>query len=205
MTIWPNTLPMTTPTYLATALVLVEENESGNAGHHVSTLVHDDDRSGAQSTLHCHESVKIHEHISTYLPRQQWDGGAPRDDSLEVIPTTCTGGKCIVSLEGHQQMTWPTIGDSISEMIAPSSCILACNAPHGGHCGVSKARGWSRRNHIPPLLTGWLVKHIPALPGKALPGKAQHTARSHSTLTQQTMQCPCSVGHHTCRPYHRLL
>lgn len=79
---------LTARSALSTAFVLVELGKAEDGVDDVGLLVHDDDGSGTETTLHVLECVEVHDNFAADLFGEHWHRGTSWDDSLKVVPTT---------------------------------------------------------------------------------------------------------------------
>merc|ERR1719402_1162337 len=71
---------------LTTRLVLVEHCKPCNCLNHICLLVHDDDCRCPQTSLLCHQVVKVHQNFVTTRLGDEGSGAASRDDTEQVVP-----------------------------------------------------------------------------------------------------------------------
>lgn len=72
---------------LSATFMLVELGKSQNGIDYICLLIHDNDGRRSQTTLPIPEVIKVHQRIVTLLLGEQFDGGATRNDCLEVVPS----------------------------------------------------------------------------------------------------------------------
>ncbi|GMT31566.1 hypothetical protein PFISCL1PPCAC_22863, partial [Pristionchus fissidentatus] len=71
---------------LSTALVLVEERETGDALHDVGLLVHHNHGGSSESGLGGDERVKVHQHVVAHALGHERNRGSSGDDGQQVVP-----------------------------------------------------------------------------------------------------------------------
>merc|ERR1719474_497910 len=71
---------------LTTRLLLVEHCKPCNCLNHICLLVHDDDCCCPQTSLLCHQVVKVHQNFVTNRFGDEGSGAASRDDTEQVVP-----------------------------------------------------------------------------------------------------------------------
>merc|ERR1719150_556378 len=71
---------------LTTRLVLVEHRKPCNCLNHICLLVHDDDCRCPQTSLLCHQVVKVHQNFVTNRLGDEGGGAASWDDTKQVVP-----------------------------------------------------------------------------------------------------------------------
>ena len=57
-----------------------------SVGFSLYRFIHDDDGGCAQGSFCTNKVIKIHQHIVTHMARDNGSGGAPRNDTQQVVP-----------------------------------------------------------------------------------------------------------------------